>query len=59
MEIAWRNAVPYIDVGVNIRGLAGPASEPRVAIGGNVHVFVPGGFCGFISENKLRAERDG
>lgn len=62
MEIAWRNAVPFVDVGVNIRGLERPASEPRVAIGGNVYVFIPGGFCGwccgFITEDKLRAERD-
>lgn len=63
MEIAWRNLVPYIDVGANIRGLERPASEPRVSIGGNVHVFLPGGFCGwccnFITDDKLRAERDG
>lgn len=63
MEIAWRNAVAYIDVGANIRGLERPASEPRVAIGGNVHVFIPGGFCGwcsgFITDDKLGNERDG
>jgi len=63
MDIAWRNLVPYIDVGANIRALERPASEPRVAIGGNVHVFIPGGFCGwctgFISDEKLNAERDG
>jgi len=62
-EIAWRNIIPYIDVGVSVRALGGAASAPRVAIGGNVFVFLPGGFCawccGFITDEKLRAERDG
>lgn len=63
MDIAWRNCIPYVDVGVNIRSLKGPAHAPRVFIGGNVYVFIPGGFCawccGFITDEKLRAERDG
>lgn len=63
MEIAWRNVIPYIDQGVNIRALKGTADEPRVSIGGNVLVFLPGGFCawccGFLSEEKLREERGG
>ena len=63
MEIAWRCCIPYVDVGITIRALEAKASEPRVAIGGNVHVFIPGGFCawccGFISDSKLRAERGG
>ncbi len=63
MEIAWRNCVSYVDVGVNIRALKGVASEPRASIGGNVHVFIPGGFCswccGFITNDKLRGERGG
>ena len=63
MDFAWRFVIPYVDVGVTIRALEAKASEPRVAIGGNVYVFIPGGFCawccGFISDAKLRAERDG
>lgn len=63
MDIAWRYAIPYVDVGANIRTLKGTASEPRVTIGGNVFVFIPGGFCawccGFISDDKLRLERGG
>jgi hypothetical protein len=59
MEIAWRYGVPYIDVGANIRALKGPASAPRVAIGGNVFVFIPGGFCawccGFIVHHRRQA----
>lgn len=62
-EIAWRYLIPYIDVGVNIRALKGPAEAPRVVIGGNVYVFIPGGFCawccGFVSDDKLADERDG
>jgi hypothetical protein len=62
-EVAWRNVIPYVDVGVSIRALEGGASAPRVAIGGNVYVFVPGGFCawccGFISKEKLGAEVNG
>lgn len=62
-EIAWRYCIPFIDVGVTIRPLRGPASEPRVAVGGNVLVLIPGGFCmwcsGFLSEEKLQAETDG
>jgi hypothetical protein len=63
MEFAWRHAIPYIDEGVSVRALKGTADDSRVAIGGNVHVFIPGGFCawccGFISDEKLRAERGG
>lgn len=63
MEIAWRHAIPYIDEGVSIRALNGTSEEPRVSIGGNVYVFIPGGFCGwccgFISEEKLRLECGG
>lgn len=63
MEIAWRYSIPYIDEGVSIRALKSAANERRVSIGGNVHVFLPGGFCGwccgFISDEKLRAERGG
>lgn len=62
-EIAWRDLVPYVDVGVSIRALKGTASEPRASIGGNVYVFIPGGFCAwcsrFITDEKLDAERDG
>lgn len=63
MEIAWRYGIPYVDVGANIRALKSAASGPRVAIGGNVFVFIPGGFCawccGFITDDKLRLERGG
>jgi len=62
-EIAWRYCIPYVDVGVSIRPLKGTASAPRVAVGGNVLVLIPGGFCmwclGFLSEEKLREETDG
>ena len=63
-ELASRFLIPYVDVGVNIRELpAGEDHDPRVTIGGNVITFVPGGFClwccGFLSEEKLAAERNG
>lgn len=63
MDVAARFAIPYVDIGVTIRALESMASEPRVAIGGNVYVFIPGGFCAwccdFVSDAKLRAERQG
>ena len=63
MEIAWRYAIPYVDIGVTVRALEAKASEPRVAVGGNVYVFIPGGFCawccGFLSADKLRTELQG
>jgi hypothetical protein len=63
VDVAWRNIIPYVDVGVSIRALTGTASAPRVSIGGNVFVFIPGGFCpwccGFLSDEKLRAELGG
>ncbi len=63
LEIAWRSLVPYIDIGVSIRPLKAPLRSPRATIGGNVFVFIPGGFCawccGFITDEKLVAERDG
>ncbi len=62
-EVAWRYLIPYIDVGANIRALNGDADAPRVSIGGNVFVLIPGGFCawccGFVSDEKLDEERDG
>jgi hypothetical protein len=62
-EIAWRYSIPYIDVGVSIRPSAGKASEPRVTVGGNVLILVPGGFCmwciGYLSEEKLAQETGG
>jgi hypothetical protein len=62
-EIAWRYCIPYLDVGVSIRPLTGTASDPRVSIGGNVLVLIPGGFCmwcsGFLSDEKLREELEG
>ena len=62
-EIAWRYAIPYIDVGVSIRSTEGTSSEPRVTVGGNVLVLIPGGFCmwciGFLSEEKLAGETAG
>jgi hypothetical protein len=62
-EIAWRYCVPYVDIGVNIRALERPPTEPRVSVGGNVLVLVPGGFCmwccGFLSRAKLDLELAG
>jgi molybdopterin/thiamine biosynthesis adenylyltransferase len=62
-EISWRFSIPYIDIGVSIRALKGTAAEPRVSIGGNVLVLIPGGFCmwctGFLSDEKLNAETNG
>jgi hypothetical protein len=62
-EIALRHLIPYVDVGVSVRALDGPPEAPRATIGGNVFVFIPGGFCawccGFVTEDKLRAERGG
>jgi hypothetical protein len=62
-EAAWRNLVPYVDVGVGIRSLKSNAMEPRVSIGGNILVLLPGGFCmwccGFLSDENLDAERGG
>ncbi len=55
-EIAWRFAIPYIDIGVSIR-----ISQRGLAIAaGNVLTLIPGGFCmwcaGFLSDLKLREE---
>jgi len=62
-EFAWRHVVPFVDVGVGIRARAGTATEPRVGVGGNVLVLLPGGFCmwccNFLSEEKLRNELQG
>jgi hypothetical protein len=63
-ELAWRFLIPYIDVGVNIRGVEGARdSDPRVVIGGNVITLMPGGFClwccGFLSDEKLAQELAG
>ena len=62
-EISWRYCIPYIDVGVSIRPNKGTASEPRVTVGGNVLVLIPGGFCmwciGYLSDEKLAAETAG
>lgn len=63
-EISWRFLIPYVDVGVSIRAIEDPGPDgPHVAIGGNVQVLMPGGFCmwcaGFLSEEKLNAELAG
>lgn len=59
-EIAWRYSVPYVDVGANLRALQRPSAEPQIAVGGNVLVLVPGGFCmwccGFLTREKLELE---
>ena len=62
-EFAWRHLIPYVDVGVGIRALSGSLSEPRAAIGGNIFVLIPGGFClwcaGFLSDAALKEELGG
>lgn len=62
-EIAWRYCIPYVDVGVSIRPRVAAEHEPRVTVGGNVLVLVPGGYCmwcaGFLSDEKLGAETGG
>jgi molybdopterin/thiamine biosynthesis adenylyltransferase len=60
-EIAWRNLIPYIDIGMLIQG--NPKSKSEFSIGGNVHVFIPGEHCpwciDFISQFKLEREAGG
>ena len=62
-EIVWRNLVPYVDVGVSIRAVDSATSTARAVVGGNVFVFIPGGFCawccGLLSEEKLQTELNG
>lgn len=62
-EFAWRRVIPYVDVGVSIRAVNEEGTGPRASVGGNVLVLIPGGFCmwccGFLSEEKLAAERGG
>jgi molybdopterin-synthase adenylyltransferase len=62
-EFAWRHVIPYVDVGVGIRALSGSVAEPRVSIGGNIFVLIPGGFCprcaGFLSDAALKEELGG
>lgn len=62
-EFAWRHVIPYVDVGVSVRALNGSVAEPRVSIGGNIFVLIPGGFClwcaGFLSHVALKEELGG
>jgi molybdopterin/thiamine biosynthesis adenylyltransferase len=62
-EFAWRHLIPYVDVGVSIRALRGSVAEPRVSIGGNIFILIPGGFClrcaGFLSDDALKEELGG
>jgi hypothetical protein len=59
--LAWRYLIPYVDIGLLI--VPGGAGGHDVTIGGNVAVFIPGGFCswciGFLSQEKLDRETGG
>src|SRR5206468_2874819 len=60
MALASRFMIPYVDIGLLIRPVEG---TKRVAIGGDVAVFIPGGFCawciGRLSKEKLDLETGG
>lgn len=64
-ELAWRQVIPYIDIGAAIRAVPDRArgSDARVTVAADVRVLIPGGFCmwctGLLSEAALAAERDG
>lgn len=61
-QLASRYLIPYIDIGLKARPVT-PSSpeEARVAIGGNVSTYRPGGPClwctDFLSDEKLTADR--
>ena len=59
-EIAWRYLIPYVDIGLLIKG---PPEVKELVIGGNVATLVPGQFCqwciDFLTKEKLNAETDG
>jgi molybdopterin/thiamine biosynthesis adenylyltransferase len=60
MALAWRFMIPYVDIGLLIRP---GARTKRIEIGGDVVVFIPGGFCawciGRLSKEKLDLETGG
>ena len=63
-ELASRYLIPYIDIGATIREVPDAlASDPRIAVAGNVVTFIPGNFClwccGLLSRDKIEAEQNG
>jgi molybdopterin/thiamine biosynthesis adenylyltransferase len=60
MALASRFMIPYVDIGLLIRPVDG---TNRIVIGGDVAVFIPGGFCawciGRLSKEKLDLETGG
>lgn len=60
-HLAQRLLVPYVDIGLSIRETDPGEGGPRVAIGGNVITYRPGGFClwcvGYLNDEKLAMGR--
>jgi hypothetical protein len=61
-QLASRYLIPYIDIGLKARPVTpSSAEEARVAIGGNIATYRPGGPClwctGILSDETLTADR--